>query len=283
MILHDHEIAVCSWSLRTTNAWQLISQVRSLGLDHVQLALFPLVALDPHKRELELATLRESGLQLTGGMLDFPGEDYSSIARICGTGGFAPDETWEERRQLVARAIPVCRDLGITSITTHVGFIPRRPLSCQQRMVDRIRAIADLLAEADIRLLMETGQETAIELREFIALVDRSSVGVNFDPANMILYGAGDPIEAIEILAAEIGHVHVKDAIASDRPGKEWGQEVCFGAGSVGPARFLTALKLARYTGPLAIEREAGESRAADVIKAVDCIRQAWVGAALRS
>ena len=102
-------------------------------------------------------------------------------------------------------------------------------------------------------------------------------MGVNFDPANMIMYGAGDPITAVETLGSFIFHVHIKDGIASDSPGKTWGAEVPFGTGQVGPDRFLTALKKIGYTGPLVIEREAGQQRAADVKAAIDAIRQARI------
>jgi len=88
----------------------------------------------------------------------------------------------------------------------------------------------------------------------------------------MILYGAGDPIDAIGVLADHIRHVHVKDAIASSRPGEDWGREVPFGTGQVNPAEFITALEKARYNGPLTIEREAGSDRMGDVRAAIKAL-----------
>ena len=97
---------------------------------------------------------------------------------------------------------------------------------------------------------------------------------VNFDPANMILYGAGDPIEAVQTLGRHVRHVHIKDGTASAKPGREWGEEVPFGTGEVGPERFLGALQRIGYRGPLVIEREAGDQRAADVKTAVETLRR---------
>jgi sugar phosphate isomerase/epimerase len=91
----------------------------------------------------------------------------------------------------------------------------------------------------------------------------------------MILYGAGDPIDAIRTLSRHIRHVHVKDGTASSRPGQEWGEEVPFGTGQVGPKQFLAALDRIDYRGPLAIEREAGSQRMADVKTAIESLRQA--------
>ena len=91
----------------------------------------------------------------------------------------------------------------------------------------------------------------------------------------MILYGAGDPIEAIHTLGRHIQHVHVKDATLSSRPGEEWGEEVPFGTGQVPPRAFLDSLKDVGYTGPLAIEREAGADRMADVRTAIETLKNA--------
>ena len=125
---------------------------------------------------------------------------------------------------------------------------------------------------------METGQETAAELLQFLNDLRCRSVYVNFDPANMILYGAGDPVEAIGILGRHIRHVHVKDAVMSNQPRMTWGEEVPFGNGQVPPKAFLEALDRARYTGPLVIEREAGGDRVRDVLAAVNALRDVALG-----
>ena len=114
-----------------------------------------------------------------------------------------------------------------------------------QRIVDRVREVADILGKQGVTLVMETGQEPVAELLEFLHDLKATNVAINFDPANMILYGAGDPIEAIKTLGKNIQHVHVKDATASAKPGEEWGEEVAFGTGQVGPQRFIEALTLA--------------------------------------
>ncbi len=135
--------------------------------------------------------------------------------------------------------------------------------------------MAALFARHDITLLMETGQEPAAELLAFLQSLAAPNVAINFDPANMILYGAGDPIDAVRTLGKHVRHVHVKDATPSDAPGVEWGAEVPFGTGRVNPSAFLSALKAVGYAGPLAIEREAGAARLADVKTAVAALRDA--------
>jgi L-ribulose-5-phosphate 3-epimerase len=272
MNLDSYPIGVCSWSLHPDGAEDLIYQVKKLGLRHVQIALGPLVDLDEPSRQRELKILLSSGLEFTGGMISFPGEDYSTIADIRRTGGIVPDEMWPERKRRLQEAVQIARQLPIQAITTHVGFIPSPGDARHREIAERVRTVGEMFASANLRLLMETGQESAEELAAFLQSLDSSSavgVGINFDPANMILYGAGDPIEAVGILGKWIGHVHVKDAIASAKPGQEWGTEVVFGTGAVEPSAFLGALKSVGYSGALAIEREAGPGRAGDIAAAI--------------
>ncbi len=275
MQIHGHDIGVCSWSLQPHGIGDLVSQVRQLGLAHVQLALGPLLGLDQKQKLHELAQLRTSGISLTGGMMSFPGEDYSTIDSIRRTGGFIPDDLWTRRKQLVADAAGLGAELGLKSIATHVGFVPPRGEPGYGVIRLRVLDVAATLARSGIDLLMETGQEPADELKEFLLDLAAPNIHINFDPANMILYGAGDPIPALRVLAGHVRHVHVKDAVASSQPGKQWGEEVPFGTGQVGPAAFLNALNEIGYSGPLAIEREAGSSRLDDVRKAVDAIKKA--------
>ncbi len=275
MQINGHDIAVCSWSLQPRSIEDLLDRVRLLQLSHVQLALAPLITMDDDARKRAIATLRDSMLQFTGGMISFDGEDYSSIDSIRRTGGFVPDDLWPARRQRVAAAARVARELKLPSVTTHIGFVPSSSRAEHRLMADRVREAAEMLAASDVRLLLETGQEPAHELREFLEELHSPTVGINFDPANMILYGAGDPITAVGALGQRIGHVHIKDAVASREPGQQWGDEVPFGTGQVDPRRFLNALKATGYDGPLAIEREAGTQRLADVRTAVAALRQA--------
>ena len=275
MNISGHDIGVCSWSLQLQGMEDLVSKVKSLGLEHIQLGLLELVMLDDKRKHLELGHLRHSNLKITATMISFPGEDYSSIAIIRDTGGFVPDKEWALRKQLTIQAAKLTQELGVGFLTTHIGFVPPSSHEKYEVMITRVREIAAALGEHGLALLMETGQEEDTELLQFLNDLRCQNVRVNFDPANMILYGAGDPIEAIDILGRHIAHVHVKDAVLSEAPGATWGKEVPFGTGEVPPKEFLRALKDAGYAGPLAIEREAGDTRSEDIAFAVETLKTA--------
>jgi len=275
MQIAGHDIGVCSWSLQPANISELISSVRQVGLEHVQLALRPLINADEATRANELRVLRESGLRLTSGMIGFAGEDYSTIAIIRKTGGYLPDATWDVRRDETIAAAKLARELELAAITTHIGFVPASSDAGYEKMLSRVAEVADVLAEQNVSLLMETGQETAPELLQFLNDLRRRNVEVNFDPANMILYGAGDPHDAIRVLGRHIRHVHIKDATLSDQPRMKWGNEVPFGQGQVRARKFLDALHEVGYFGPLLIEREAGPDRLDDIRDAIAALKEA--------
>jgi sugar phosphate isomerase/epimerase len=275
MQLHGHDIGVCSWSLRPADEADLVRKVRQLGLNHVQLGLARLVAVDDAGRAAGLKAVRESGVAVTATMISFEGEDYSTIAAIRRSGGYVPTDAWDRRRADTAAAADLSRELGVLKLSTHIGFVPISSDPNYAVMVQRVGEVSALLAERGLSLVMETGQETASELLQFLNDLRCRNVGINFDPANMILYGAGDPIDAIRTLGRHIWHVHVKDAVASDRPGTTWGREVPFGAGQVPVRDFLHALDDVGYRGPLVIEREAGDDRMGDVKFAINSLSNA--------
>jgi sugar phosphate isomerase/epimerase len=275
MQIQSHDLGVCSWSLHPKDMADLVGQVKQLGLSHMQLAVVPIAMLDDKRKHFELGQLRSSGIQLTATMMHFPGEDYSSIAKIRETGGYLPDKDWPVRKGLTEAAAALSAELGAKLVLTHVGFVPHKGQSGYDTMLGRVREVAEILSKrGGLTLIMETGQERAGELLGFMEDLKAPNVAINFDPANMILYGAGDPIEAIKTLSRHIRHVHVKDARASGKPGVDWGEEVPFGTGQVGPKRFLDALHSVGYRGALAIEREAGTQRLADVKAAIEVLKE---------
>ena len=118
------------------------------------------------------------------------------------------------------------------------------------------REICDHCTANGQSLHLETGQESADALLQFINDVGRDNLFINFDPANMILYGTGEPIEALRKVGKYVRSVHCKDGKWAGKPGQEWGQEVPLGHGDVDMEKYLRTLNEIGYVGPLTIERE---------------------------
>lgn len=272
-------VGVCSWSVRPTGAEDLIAKALETGVTSIQLALDP-IRMDPaswHVRSLA-SRLSKSGLTLSSGMMAMKGEDYSSLRSIELTGGVRSDAMWRDNLAAAHENAIIADQLGLSLVTFHAGFMPHdkgEPLWTTIR--DRVLRIADCFAKFDISVALETGQEPPAVLVEFLDDIDNPMIGVNFDPANIILYGNGDPVDAYRAVAPFVDQIHIKDAEPSARDG-EWGSEVVVGTGSVDWRSLLDAIREEDFIGDAIIEREAGENRVGDIRRARDFLAAAVSG-----
>ncbi|MCS7090750.1 MAG: sugar phosphate isomerase/epimerase family protein [Verrucomicrobiota bacterium] len=258
------QLAVCSWSLMPRSPEHLVQMLEEIGLYRIQLALDPL-----HESPVDWRLTREMlavhGIEVVSGMFTTIGEDYSTLESIRRTGGLVPDQHWEANWRRVQVVRDIARRLHVPLVTFHAGFLPEAPSDPgYQRLMDRVCRVVDCFGEAQIMVAFETGQETAETLAEFLTRLNRPNVGVNFDPANMILYDKGDPIEALRLLEPWLRQCHLKDARRTRIPGT-WGEEVVLGTGEVPWPAFFQTLSEIGFNGPLCIEREAGTNRIEDI------------------
>ena len=272
----NSRIGVCSWSLGSVSPGEVIDALERVGLNCVQLALGPIVG-QPTLWGSAVSRLRWAGIEIASGMMAMSGEDYSSLESIARTGGLRPDETWPANLSHAEAVASLAADEGLDLVTFHGGFIPEDRADPERaKLLERLRIVADIFANRQLRLGFETGQETAQTLVEALDDLGCPNVGVNFDPANMILYGKGDPIKALRLLGPHVMQVHVKDAVPTTTPGT-WGTEVPVGDGAVDwPAFFEVALTIDPPVNFI-IEREAGADPGTDIPKARELI-QTYVG-----
>jgi sugar phosphate isomerase/epimerase len=204
-----------------------------------------------------LARLKELNITLTCVFGGFEGESYADIPTVSRTVGLVPRETRAARTQEMKEIADFAKMLGCHCVALHLGFVPHDesdPLYAE--VIAVARDICDHCRANGQALHLETGQETADGLLKFIQDVQRDNLFINFDPANMILYGTGEPIEALRKVGRYVRSIHCKDGKWAKNPGQEWGQEVPLGDGDVNMERYLRTLKEIGYEGPLTIERE---------------------------
>src|SRR5215471_2502392 len=268
-------VGVCSWSLQVTGIPELKRLMDRLGVDVVQIACG-----DPHHAAWEEgegmpAAALKAGLRLTGAMLGFPGEDYTTPQTIQKSGGFGNPATRPERLQRFQWALDRTLALGLKDLMLHAGFLPEPGDPDRKPFLDTLSKVSDLAQAQGVTVAFETGQETAELLRRTLDELKCPNLKVNFDPANMILYDKGDPIRAVEVLGPDIRSVHVKDANRTTTPGT-WGEEVPLGRGQANIRQFVQTLKKVGYRGPLCIEREVGdqEQRVADIAHGIRFLRE---------
>ena len=236
-----------------------------IDLDIVQQLSIPTLQLhapSPDKRnDLFAQQIRDkldaNGLTVTAVFGGFEGESYHDIPTVEKTVGLVPDATRASRLAEMKQISDFSKSLGCEVVALHLGFVPHDVESADYReVVDVTRELCEYCSANDQNLHLETGQETAAALIRFINDTCCDNLFVNFDPANMILYGTGEPIEALKAIGDRVRSVHLKDANWSESPGKTWGEEVPLGEGQVNIPIYLNTLLELGYAGPLTIERE---------------------------
>ncbi len=262
-----HRLAVCSWSLQPADPADLIAKLETIGILRVQLALDPLREA-PDIWGATPNLFRQAGITIVSGMFGCVGEDYTTLDTIRATGGLAPDATWEQNQKNIQTTVAQAESLGLKFVTFHAGFLPHDEHDPNfAKLQQRLSEVAEIFAAGGIALGLETGQETAPALRKLLQKLNHPNLGVNFDPANMLLYDKGDPIAALRTLGPWIRQVHIKDARRPKVSGS-WGEEVVAGTGEVDWRAFFTTLDQVGFQGDLCIEREAGVQRVADIVAA---------------
>ena len=249
-----------------------------MGLPTIQLHAPPLGQRDQASADKILKTLAPYGISITAVFGGFEGESYATIPTVVETVGLMPAETRQKRLEEMFEISDFAKMIGCDVIALHLGFVPHDTSDpAYQEIIEVTQQLCQHATNNGQAVHLETGQETADGLVTFIGDTKCDNLFVNFDPANMILYGAGQPIEAVEKIGSLIKSVHCKDAKWAAKPGDEWGEETKLGDGDVGMKTFLQTLQKIGYTGPLTIEREipqTPEKQQAEIGHAVDLLKQ---------
>ena len=255
-----------------------LETVHEVGVPTVQLH-----APHPESRTSEqiaelAAKLKDLGIEPTCVFAGFAGESYADIPTVERTVGLAPPATRAARLDELKLVADFARELSVNAVGLHIGVVPHSPDDPEyQQLIAATLEICDHAAGQGQSVHLETGQEPVDVLLKFIQDVGRDNLFVNFDPANMILYGVGEPLPALVKLAPYVRSVHCKDALWSDQPGKTWGQEVPLGQGQVDMEAYLRTLLSVGYRGPLTIEREIPRERdrqKAEILAAVTLLNE---------
>jgi L-ribulose-5-phosphate 3-epimerase len=272
-------------------AWRAAAQ--SGGVKKMRLGIILGIAPDPdaairrvhelgfptcqvHPRETDPATadklrkaLDQYGVEATSAVATGPGPEVYDFYRGPATIGLVPKEYREARIARIKEVSEFAKRVRIPAVQTHCGFIPEDPNEpLYTEAVEAIRAVAQYCKNNGQHFNCETGQETPITLLRAIRDVGLDNVGVNFDVANLILYGKADPVEAVDVLGPYVQGVHAKDGLYPTDP-KKLGEEVPIGTGKVNFPVVIAKLKKFGYQNPLTIEREiSGAKQTADILAA---------------
>lgn len=183
--------------------------------------------------------------------------------------GLVPQAYRYERLKMLIKGSDFAAKIGVRDLTTHVGYIPEDPNNPEYKsLVVTLRYLAKHCLKNGQNFLFETGQETPITLLRTIEDIGLNNLGINLDPANLILYGKANPVDSLDVFGKYVKGVHAKDGLYPTS-GRYLGQEVPLGQGKVNIPKLITRLKEIGYDGPLTIEREiSGDQQSVDILAA---------------
>lgn len=180
-----------------------------------------------------------------------------------------------ERLRYVISAFPFVAALGVQDVVVHAGFIPNDPFASEYaQMLCMIKLLTDKAKKHRLNILMETGGESPITLLRLIKELHADNLFVNLDTGNLIMYGYGNPCEAVMTLGKYVRNVHAKDGMPPIDP-YEIGTEKALGEGVVDFKRVFTLLKQYGYDRFVTIEREiSGEQQKRDIQSGFDYLKE---------
>jgi sugar phosphate isomerase/epimerase len=213
---------------------------------------------------------RRLGIQITALWTGWPGEAVWDFIDGPRTLGIVPSEHRAFRIGELKRGADFAHWLGLPAIITHLGFIPENATDpAFQEVVAAVRDVADYLSGLGMEFWFETGQETPVTMLRLIETVGTGNLGINLDPANLILYGKANPVDALDVFGQYVRSVHGKDGMYPTNPNR-LGEEVKIGLGKVRFPALIARLEQVGYQGPFIIEREiTGEQQGVDIKEAI--------------
>lgn len=256
------------------------AEIRQMGMESCQLVCWDRAVLHSDEAaENVKAAMKKHGVTITAFWCGWEGRAVWDFYEGQLTLGLVPSDCRHDRLKMLMEGSDFAKKLGVTDFVTHVGFLPENPYDPKyEEVLTACRAIVEKCRKNGQNFLFETGQETPITLKRAIQDIERvlgqGNVGINLDPANLIMYGKSNPADALEVFGEYVMGVHGKDG-KYPTDGHFLGDEVPLGQGKVNFPVFVEKLRKVGYEGDITIEREiTGEEQKKDILLAKQILDQ---------
>lgn len=256
-----------------------LTKVQNFGFDCCQIQSWYPELFTVENAALIRRLLEEKGITLSTFWCGWSGPKVWNFYEGQKTLGLVPEEFRAQRVGELKRGAEFAAEMGASQMATHAGFLPEDPnLPQYEAIVNALREVAVHAKELGVAFLFETGQETPVTLKRVMDDIGTDNLGVNYDPANLLLYGKANPMDALSILGPYIRDVHAKDGLYPT-DGRSLGKETRLGEGLVDFAVLIGYLKKRGYNGAITIEREiSGEQQIADIRHAHELLSKLIAG-----
>lgn len=250
-------------------------ELKEMGMECCQLVCWDETLFTDAMAKRVLYAVEKFGVDITAFWCGWPGPKVWNFYEGQKTLGLVPEEYRDRRLQTLLKGADFTQKIHVRDLVTHVGFMPENPYDVQyEKTVEAIRYLAGYCLERGLRFLFETGQETPVTLLRVIEEIGTGNVGVNLDPANLLLYGKGNPVDSLDVFGKYVWGIHGKDG-EYPTDGKNLGQEKPLGKGRVNYPLLIQRLKEIGYAGDITIEREIeGEEQKRDIEMAKEILEK---------
>ncbi len=250
-----------------------LTRLRDNGFNCCQLCCWDQSVFTQEHADGIKAAAEELGIEITALWAGWSGPKEWNFTYGPSTLGLVPAAYRGIRLKEMFRASDFATMLGVTDVITHVGFLPENPRDPDfVDTVGALRSLARTMLARGQYFLFETGQETPVTMLRTIEAIGTENLGINFDTANLILYGKANSADAISVFGKYVRNTHIKDGFYPTT-GNALGKQVQIGQGVADLPLVMKRLLEVGYDGPWIIEREIkGEQQLADIIEARDIV-----------
>lgn len=259
--------------LKDGNLSEQFARLKEFGIPTCQLTCWKTELFNDETVAEIKAAQAEHGIEISALWCGWAGPCTWNFYEGQTTLGLVPAAYRYDRMKELVKGAEFAEKLGITDVITHCGYLPENPCSSEfAEIVTCLKWLLKQFAAHGCNFLFETGQETPVTLLRTIEEVGMENVGINLDPANLIMYGKANPVDTLDVFGKYVRNVHGKDGLYPT-DGRRLGREVAMGEGKVNYPAFIQRLAEIGYTGPITIEREiTGDQQREDIRKACDLL-----------
>lgn len=250
-------------------------KLKELGVNCVQIQCWTPSLMTEENAKKVKKDMDDAGIRISSFWAGWTGPKFWNVVEGPQTLGLVPAAYRAMRLQEVMLGAEFAAMLGAKNVATHVGFIPETPACEEYRgTIAALRYLVKHCEKLDVCFNFETGQETPHTLMRAIMDLESDHVGINLDPANLIIYGKGNPVDALDLFRGYVRGVHVKDAVYVKENFYRLGCEQVVGEGQVNFPVFLPKLLDQGYEGDFYIEREiSGDQQITDIKNTIEFIK----------
>lgn len=265
-----HEIGVMLPVSGETDFAARFREAQAMGINSCQISIWNTRLYTDETAAAIRAAVSETGFCISLLWAGWSGPCEWNFTAGPDTIGLVPEAYRGIRLKELEAASAFAEKIGVRDIATHVGFIPENPSDpLYSGLVAALRHLCGVMKHHGQNFLFETGQETPVTVLRTIRAIGTGNVYINFDTANLILYGKGNAPDAVRVFGPYVRNTHIKDGFYPT-DGMALGREVKVGEGLADIPQVLSLLDECGYTGPLTIEREiSGEQQTKDIAETV--------------